>query len=147
MTAKSSAIKAEIKAKLLELKNAGTLGDVVVDDFKKGVFDRDYSSYPTAVLMTPSISGEVFTNVQNLRTYAYEIIVISKGEDIKEQDEIEELAETLMDVFDNMPSMEGVADGGLEPSTSPAEAIPSRSGTYIVFSVILKAKAVKDLDL
>jgi len=144
---KASLIKKEIKEKLLALKNAGTLGEVIIDDFKKGLLERDFGAFPTAILTTPSIGGDYFTNTQNLRTYTFEVLIVMKGEDISAENDVEELSETILNAFDNLPTLSGEADGGLEPSSTPAEAVPSRSGTYIVFSIILKAKAVKDIDL
>lgn len=144
---KGAQIKAKIKEKLLTLQRAEVLGEVIVDDLKKGIFDRDFAAYPAAVVTTPAITNDILTNVQNVRTYTFEIVVICKAEDITEEDAIEDLAEQIMDSFDNIPSLEGVAEAGLDPSTSPAEAVVSRGNSWVVFSVILKAKSVKDLAL
>lgn len=144
---KAADIKDKIEAKLNELKVSNVLGTVMVDDFKKAIFDRDFSAYPVAVLTPPSIGGDYFTNSQNLRTYTFEVLVISKGENIAADGTIENLAEAILDKFDNIPTAEGVADGGLDPSSTPVEAVLSKDGTLLVFSVILRAKAVKDISL
>lgn len=145
MAAAVTNIKNEIKALLQELQRTEVLRDVQVDDLKRGLFDRDFSAYPTAILTTPSIEADPLTNRQNLRTYIFEIVIIHNGEEIEDATTIEELAETILNKFDNAPSLNGKADGGLEPSTTTPEAIPSRGKTYIAFSVILRARAVRDL--
>ncbi len=138
-------IKNQIKIKLDALVTAHTLGEVQVDDFKNGLFDRDYGKFPVAIVTTPSVEGSYLTNCQNERLYTYEIIVIQKGENVTSPTETEELIESLLDAFDNDPTLNGKADGGVEPSSSTPQAVSSRDKTYIAFSIILKAKAVKDL--
>lgn len=138
-------IKNEIKKLLEELVRGEVLKEVHVDDLKAGIFDRDYGGYPVAVLTTPSIEGGYFTNRQNERLHTFEIVVIHKAEEIQDATAIEDLAETILDKFDNKPTLNGKADGGVEPSTSTPEAIVSRGKTFVVFSVFVKAKAIKDL--
>lgn len=145
---KAADIKNQIKAALQDLKNDGTLGEFIVDDFKKGLYQRDYAAFPSAVLTTASISNDYYTNSENIRAYTFEIVIISKGEDVSTSEtSIEDLSEAIINKFDHLFSLSGVADAGLDPSTTPAEPVPTASGTFIVFSVILKAKAVKDVGL
>lgn len=144
--AKDTDIKKAIHAKLDVLKQAGTLGSTIIDDFKKGVLERDYASFPAAVLQTSSIDNETITNRQNIRLYTFEIVVVCKGEDVKEATDIEDLRETIIDAFDNDPTLGNVADGAVEPSSSPAEPVPLIGGkSYIIFSVFIRARAIKDL--
>lgn len=138
-------IKNQIKAKLDALVTANKLGEVQMDDYKLGIFDRDYGKFPVAILTTPSIEGNYLTNRDNIRTHTYEIIVINKGENIATATDIEELIETLLDAFDNDFTLNGVADGGVEPSSSTPQAVTSRGKSLVAFSIILKAKAVKNL--
>ena len=139
-------IKNAIKTKLDGLVTAGKLGEVQMDDFKLGVFDRDYGKFPVAILTTPSIEGGYLTNRDNLRTHTYEIIVIQKGENIESATDIEDLIETILDAFDNDFTLNGIADGGVEPSSSTPQAVTSRGKSLVAFSVILKAKGVKTLN-
>lgn len=146
-TAKS--IKDKIKTLLEELKTAGTLGEVQVDDLKVGIFDRDFGAFPVAVLATPSIESGLNTNRENLRTYTYEVVVVQKAENATDANSIEDLAEAILNKFDaDMLSGTasqlriGGADGGVEPSTSTPEAVVSRGKTYVVFSVFVRASAI-----
>lgn len=144
--AKDTDIKNKIKAKLDVLQQAGTLAEVIVDDFKKGLLDRDYSAFPVAVLQTSAIESETITNRDNIRTYVFEIVVLSKGEDVKDATTVEDLREAIIDKFDNDPTLGNTADGAVEPSSSPAEPIPLQGGkSYIVFSILIRARAIKTL--
>lgn len=136
-------IKKEIKNVLDELVRAQTLRDVQVDDFKADPFARDFVAYPTAVLMTPSIEASVETNRDNIRTYTYEVVIVEKAENVSGSDQIEELAETLLDAFDNSGRLNGLANAGLEPAATSAEAITVSTGkTYIGFIIRVIAKAL-----
>ncbi len=147
---KLGTIKANIKAILDQLVVSEILGSVQVDDFKKGILSRDFSSYPCAILTTPTIDSRAETNTQNLRTYTFEIIFVLNGEDVSEAEQVEELIETILNKFDNDVTLKGdnalgAADGGVEPSTSTPEMVTSGSRTYLVFSITLRARAIRDL--
>lgn len=138
-------IKTKIKAKLDALVPT-TLGEVFVDDFKDtAIFDRDYGAYPVAVMTSPSLENAAETNRDNLRRHIFNILVIFKGEDIATAYDVENVMETLLDAFDNDPTLTGTADGGVEPSTSTPEPIVSRDKSYIAFVLTVKAKAIKSL--
>jgi hypothetical protein len=141
-----SDIKNQIKAHLDSLKTAGVLGDVIVHDYKLSIFDYDFAAYPAAVLTTPSIEGEYFTSGENLRTHSFEIVVISKGENVASITEIEDLAERILDEFDKDDTLAGTAIQ-VEPATTTPEAVTSRGKTYIVFSVIIRAKGIKSITI
>lgn len=136
-------IKNQIKTLLDELKTAGTLGEVQVDDFKTNIFDRDIATYPVAILTTPSVEAGYLTNRENERTHNFEIVVITKGENVASATDVEALIETILDKFDNQPTLNGKATE-VVPSTSVPEAITLPGGnSFIVFSVLIKAKAIK----
>lgn len=139
-------IKNQIKARLDALKTAGTLGEVIQDDFKLGIFDRDFAAFPAAVLSTPAIEGEYFTDAENTRIHTFEIVVIEKGENITTATQIEELAEKILDEFDKNDTLAGTAIQ-VEPASTPAEAVVSRGKSYVAFSVIIKAKGVKNITV
>lgn len=142
MPAIETTIKNTIKAKLDALVPA-TLGEVQVDDFKiSSIFDRDIAKYPAAVLVGAAIEeANALTNRDNERIYTFEILVIEKGENVTSATQIEELRETLLNTFDNDPTL-GLADVlGNDPAFSPAETITDRSRSYVVFSVVLKVRS------
>lgn len=144
---KSSEIKQKIKEVLEELQRQEVLKDVQVRDISESVFDLDLNSYPVAILTPPSIISEIYTNVDNLRTYNFEILVVLRTDSITDENTVEELIETIMDTFDDLPSLSGIAEGGLEPSTSPTESVTSRGKSWTIFRVILKAKACRRITL
>lgn len=142
-----SDIKTKIKAKLDALVTATTLGEVFVDDFKAtSIFDRDYGAYPVAVLTSPSLENIAATNRDNLRKHIFQILVIMKGENVATAYDVENLMETIVNEFDNDPTLTGTADGGVEPSTSIPEPVVSRGKSYIAFSITIRASAIKSLS-
>lgn len=134
-------IKLEIKANLDALVPT-TLGEVQVDDNRGGtdIFDRDFGKFPVAVLTTPAITSDYFTNRENGRTYEFTIFVLQKLENVTSAMDIENLIEAVLGAFDNDPTLNGVAHGGVEPSSSPVASFPSRGKTYIAFTITLKAR-------
>lgn len=138
-------IKNAIKTKFDGLKTAGTLGEVQVDDFKVDFLDRDIAVYPCAIITSPTVEGGYFTNNQNERTYTFNVAIVNKGENIATANDIETLAETIIDAFDNDPTLGGKADGGVEPSSSAPEPVTSQGKSFVVFTITIKAKAIKDL--
>lgn len=144
---KSSEIKQKIKEVLEGLRRAEVLKDVQCRDINESIFDLDLALYPVAILTPPSIVSEVYTNVDNLRTYNFEVMVVLRSESITEENTVEELMETIIDTFDNLPSLNGIAEGGLEPATSPTESITSRGKSWTIFRVMLKAKACARITL
>jgi hypothetical protein len=143
-------IKENIKAVLEQLERTEVLGEVIVDDFKKSIFNRDFSKFPVAILTTPTVESRADTNSQNLRTFTFEILFLVNAEQVTDITEVEELIENILNKFDNDVSLKGdnstgAADGGVEPSSTTPEAIASGSKNYIAFSVIIRARAIRDL--
>ena len=138
-------IKAQIKARLDELKIAGTLAEVQEDDLQNSVLiDRDFAAFPSAILTGPAIEGDYFTNSQNMRTHTFEIVVVNKVENITGVAQIDDLVEAILDKFDQDFNLQGTADGGVKPATSAPVPVQSRSGVnYILFTVVIQAKAIK----
>lgn len=135
-------LKNAIKTKLESLVPA-TLGEVQADDFKiSSIFDRDIAKYPVAILTSATIEAEALTNRDNIRTLTFEIVILEKGENVASATQIEDLRETIFNAFDNDPTLSGAATGGVEPALSPVEIITDRSRSFIVFSMIIKAKVV-----
>lgn len=152
MATKLHTIKTNIQAVLETCRRKEYVRTVIVDDFKKSVFERDIPRYPAAILTTPTIDSIAETNKHNLRTYTFEILFLMKGDDVNDPTEVEELIENILNEFDNDVTLkgttsEGAADGGVEPSSSTPEAIKSGDRTYIAFSVILRAKALREITV
>ncbi len=140
-------IKNKIKDILDGVVTSGEIKTVMVDDLKTSpIIDRDIPSFPAAILTSPSSEGGYLTNRENMRTYRFTVTVIQKGENLESADDIETLSDFLLDIFDDNPTLSGVANGGLEPSSSTPEAIVSQGKSYIIFTITLKAHASKLLN-
>jgi len=145
MTAIVTTIKNAVKAKL-ETLIPTTLGQVIVDDFKQSNFSyKDIGAYPAAIVSSPAIDGAAETNRDNLRSHTFVIGIVQKGENVTSANDIEELMEKILNAFDEDPTLGGVANGGCDPSSSTPEAISSVDGSFVVFTVTLKAKAIKSI--
>ena len=142
---KETEIKNKIKEVLEKLKRAEILRAVVVEDFKKGVLEREYPAFPVAIIQTASIDNEAITNTQNFRSYTFEIVVLLKGEDVQDATSVEELRAAMMDEFDNHVTFADAADGGILPSSSPIEAVAAVGKSFIAFTISIQARAIRDL--
>lgn len=140
-------VKTRIKSNLDALVSSSNLGQVIISDFnKKSIWEYDIATYPAAIISTPGIPESVGkTNGQNLRTYEFEIIVVEKGENIDDTSQIEDLMEVIANKFDNDPTLGGVACGAVDPVVTPAMALSNEDKTFVVFSVIIRAKVMIDL--
>lgn len=145
MTAIATTVKNAVKTKLDALKTAGTLKTVVVDDFKTdAISEKDIPAFPAAVLSSPACDGETEDNRDNTRIYTFEIMIVQKGENISSANDIEELAEAILDSFDNDPTLGGAAQGGVAPAAS-STPVTNGEKNYIAFTVTLKIKSLKSL--
>lgn len=140
-------IKTAVKTHLDTLKTAGTLGQVIVDDFKTnplGGLYKNISAFPAAIVSTPGIASEYETNRDNLRAYTFEILVIFKGENVSSITSVEDTMESLLNAFDNDPTLGGAANGAVSAASSP-EQIITDDGSFILFAITLTAKATYTL--
>lgn len=138
-------IKNKIKAKLQALEDSGSIGELQADGVRTDLFTRDIAKYPCAILTPPLVEAESETNRDNIRTYVYDIVVVQRGEDIKDIEELEELQERLMDTFDNDPTLTGSANAGVDPTFSQLEMVQDSGKRYVVFVFTVRAKIIKEL--
>lgn len=132
----------DIKARIVTLLNTlvpATLGEVISTPYNRGNLAQNIAAYPAAIVQPPSIESEYETNVDNMRTFRFEIPVIMRGEDITGTD-AEDIREEVLNVFDNDPTLNGEAVGGLRPAVTELEEVGDVSASFVVFSVILSAK-------
>ena len=145
MTAISTTIKNAVKAKLDSLVPS-TLGQVIADDLKQSDFSyKNIGVFPAAILSCPAIEGTAETNRENMRSHAFMIVIVQKGENISSSSDIEELMEAILNAFDEDPTLGGAANGGCDPSSSTPEAITSADGSFVVFNILVKARAIKSI--
>lgn len=138
-------IKNAIRTNLDELVTDGDLALVIEDDFKLAPQERNLHSFPAAILGAPSIESEALTNRDNLRTYVFEILIAMSGDDINASDDVETLAQTLLDKFDNDPTLSGAADGAVEPATSVPEPRNTKDRRLVVFTLSVRARGSRSL--
>ena len=136
-------LKNKIKDHLDALKTATTLGTVIVDDFKTppgGLF-KNIANYPAAILGTPAIESDYETNRDNLRTHVFEILVVQKAENVASATAIEDLIETVLNRFDDDPTLGSKAVGGVLAATA-AEQVTTADGSFIYFVVTIRARGI-----
>ena len=133
-------IKTQIKTYLDQLVTATTLGMADSADFRKDPLAGDIPKFPAAFLMPPAIESEVVDNRTLMRTYTFTIMIIVKGENITTASYLEDLAEAILDKFDNNPTLAGYADGAIEPTSSVPEPFQHNNRNFVIFYVTIKAK-------
>lgn len=136
-----SDIKSAIKTNLDALVTDTTLGAATTTDIKKDPLNADITDFPHAFIMPPAIESEVLDNRSVLRTYTFDIMVVIQAEDITGTAEIETLMETVMNKFDNDPTLQGTARGGVLPVTSAPAPFQHNGKDLIMFIIQLQAKA------
>lgn len=138
--------KNKIVTMLQTLERAETLREVVVQDLKKDPLSRDFASYPVAVITPPSLDqSEVLDNRSNVRTYQFAIVVLMKPENFDTTTDVENLQETIINLFDNDPTLSGNADAGLEPAFSRPYPLNHAGRDLVFFEIYLRVKIRKDL--
>ena len=142
--ATASLIKAQIKTYLDALKTAGTLGEVIEDDFKRAIQDRDFANFPVAILQTASIDCTIESTQSDLRDYGFEIIVLSLGDNTSSVTAIEDLQEAMLDKFAQSPTLNGTCEKSI-PASSALAPFTNRGRNYIVFKFTLQAQKIKQL--
>ena len=139
--------KEKIVAMLRTLENAETLREVVVQDLKVDPLSAEYAAFPVAVLTPPSLeASEVLDNRSNVRTYQFNVVVLMKPENFDSTVDVENLQETIINLFDNDPTLSGNADAGLEPAFSRPYPLNYAGRDLVYFEIYLRVKIRKDLS-
>jgi hypothetical protein len=138
-------IKTAIKTELDALVTANVLKGCASIDMRKDPLAGDIPATPYAYLMPPSTSSVVVDNRTLLRTYQFDIMVVVKGEKVNTDHYIEDLIEAMLNQFDNEPTLNGAADGAVEPTSSAPNAVQHKNGSLTVFFVQLKANKTETL--
>jgi hypothetical protein len=140
----ATTVKNAIKANLDALVTAGTLGAAETSDLKKDPL-AEIPGYPYAALMPPSIESMTNDNRSNLRAYVYEIMIIWKAENITDATTVENDLEAVLKKFDNDPTLDGTALGGVQPVSLSPQPIQHAGRDLIMAVVQIKAKEVVQL--
>jgi hypothetical protein len=140
-----SAIKSAIKTNLDELVTATVIAGATITDIKKNPLNADISTYPHAFLMPPSVQSEANDNRSIIRSYSFDIMFLFRAENITSTDEIEEAVESILNKFDNDPTLSGTALGGVLPVSSSPEPFQHNGKDLIMVVVEIQAKEVVTL--
>jgi len=138
-------IKDAIKTQLDALVTAGKLAGCEQTDMRVDPLGGEIPLTPYAYIMPPSTESESVDNRTLLRKYRFDIMVVVKGENVNTNTYLEELIENLLNQFDNVPTLNGAADGAVEPVTSTPEPLTHKNGSLVVFFITLIAHKTKTL--
>ncbi len=141
-------IKQKIITHLNALQTAGKLGQVIVEKGgAQNMFDRDLMKYPVAILLPGTAEGNTETNQQNLYAFAFDIVIVMKGENIASSTDTEDLLEAIVQEFNDDFTLGGTAEGAVDPASSTPSPVEHEGKTYVVFVVTLRAKALLTFNL
>ncbi len=138
-----------IKNKILEKLETllpDILREIQLDDFKTDFLMRNTAQFPVAIVTPSTIDSVMTDNRDNLRTYTFEVLIVEKGENITDNSDMEDLREAVMNLFDNDPTLSGLSDGGVEPTSSLIAAFSHIDKSFVGFSITLKPKALINLN-
>ena len=138
-------IKTQLKNHLDALVTVKTLGGYQMLKYPKDVLTLDIGKWPAAIVLPSTEVGQATTNRENLRTYTYDIVILQKGENVADDGSIEGLCEAILDEFDNDPTFNGAANGGVLPTSSQAVATGTPDQTYVLFVITIQARALVEL--
>ncbi len=123
------------------------LGSAFADDMTKvNPFDRNWPSFPSAVVMPPTVQASEYADTAtNLREYTWYVMVVTTPENLSASDPayLEGLVDNVLQVFDNDVTLQGMAVGGVQPAVlEPPGPVNSNGLTFVAFYVKLVGKAL-----
>lgn len=138
-------IKENIKLNLDALVTSGVLAGATITDIKKNPLQADTPNYPHAYLMPPATTSDVLDNRSVTREHSFDILILENAENIATTTEIEEMIEDILSKFDNDPTLQGSALGGVLPVSSAPAPFNHGGKDLIMFTIEIKAKELVDL--
>jgi len=138
-------MKNAIVANLEALVNSDVLQSYLVDDgSKQSLFDRDFPSFPCAVVTAPDVSTSDYEDqANNLREYTWLILVVTTVENMPASDPtyLEYLIDSVLGQFDGDVTLQGMANGGVLAATlAPPGPVSSNNVTYVSCFITIKAR-------
>lgn len=140
-----SSIKAAIKTNLDALVTDETIGGATQTDIKKDPLAQDVGTFPHAFLMPPATESETVDNRTVVRTHTFDIMFLFQAEDLDTTAELETTIETILSKFDNNPTLDGTALGGILPVSSSPE--PFQHGGRDLVMVVVQIQAKETVTL
>lgn len=138
-------IKTAMKSTLDQLVTDGVLGGATITSIKRDPLNHDIASYPHAFIMPPATESEVLDNRTVTRTHTFAIMVLFRGEDIDDYDDLETKIESMMTTFDNDPTLNGTALGGVLPVSSAPEPFQHNGRDLVIVVLQIQAKEIVTL--
>jgi hypothetical protein len=139
------AVKGAIKTKLDGL-NPSVLKAVISDDFDSNFQSREISDYPVAILSPAIIEADYYSNRENIRTYTFDILVVHRGDVQQSATLIETAIDSILNAFDNDPTLGGSANAGVEAASIPIPPFTSQDKSFVAYSVTIRARVLRDLS-
>lgn len=138
-------VKNQIKTNLDALVTDNVLAGAESTDIKKNPLDQTIPAFPYAYLMPPATESQVSDNRSLERTYIFNIMVLENAENITTSYAIENLIESILNKFDNDPTLGGTAVGGVLPVSSSPEPYQHNGKDLIMVMIQIQAKTIVDL--
>jgi hypothetical protein len=140
-------IKNSIVNDLEALVASGVLGSYSMDDFTKlNPLARTWGNFPAALVIPPTVSQSQYEDVAtNLREYTWYVMIVTTPGNLPSTDPtyLEGLIDNVLQAFDNDATLQGYAQGGVQPAVlEPPGPVSSGSVTYVTAYVQLKAKVL-----
>lgn len=131
---------------MLETLKPDYLAEVETTDIRRDVLDGDIVGFPHAFVYPPSLeTSDWVDNRTSRRDYVFAIMVVMKSENITSTSDVENLMETIMNLIENNRTLGGYAVGGMFPVTSRPEAFRHGEKSFVVFDIIIRARALNVL--
>ncbi len=141
----ASPMKAAIIADLTTLVTSGILGSVISDDYSKlNPLDRNIAQTPVAVVLPPMVTTSDYEDqANNLREYVWYIMIADIPEHVSSGGPtyLEDLMDSVLNVFDQDCTLRGSAIGAVMPAVlEPPGIVSGNNISYVTFYVTFKAR-------
>ena len=137
-------MKLAILTDLQDLVNSGVIASFTAVDYSKmNVLDMNFPSFPSAVVLPPTISTSDYEDTAtNLRTYTWNVLVVTQPSRLSGQNStsLEALLDGVLNEFDLDVTLRGTAMEMMPAVVEPPGPVSNNAITYVVFYITLKAK-------
>ncbi len=138
--------KEAIEDHLDNLVNNGIIQKYYEDDLTLDVLNTARNGDPIAILgLNSDLTIERNTTTNNLNTYTFWVMFISKIANKKQPSDIEDFRDNVMSEF-AQDTTYGLQNGWVDPPSSPAPPAQDQDKSIIMFLVKLTAHIASDLS-
>lgn len=137
----------DVRNKAYDLINANLVGGSNPLQAIYKAHNADPSGYPYCTIGPSELPSNGFTNAENVRTYGLDIYVWHSVENsnVGEQnalDAVMDITNQVIDLLDQYPTFEGVADAGVDPVEATMRIFESPVGLMVGSRITVRCKAV-----